>query len=158
MSPGKSAGVYFNNCPTQTVKEDRALKFLSGCPRLVTSSRYRQYNQTIFAHMLNKHRKSLSETLKNLISSGYSLADAKIAALPDESIQSDDWRLDSVEQIRQEQGKALVIAVSSVQKCMKLIFVEVLLPQSDFSLMNLVRRLFPMRQRAGVSFVPVYSY
>ncbi len=107
--------------------------------------------------MLNKHRKSLSETLKNLMSSGYRLADAQIAALPDKSIQSDDWRLDSVEQIRQEQGKALVIAVSSVQKCMKLIFVEVLLPQSDFSLMTLVRRLFPMRQRAGLSYAPVYS-
>ena len=106
--------------------------------------------------MMTKHRKSLSETLKNLMSSGYRLADAQIAALPDESLQSDDWRLDSVEQIRQEQGKALVIAVSSVSRRMKLIFVEVLLPQSDFSLMNLLRRLFPMRQRANLSLVPVY--
>lgn len=106
--------------------------------------------------MMKKHRKSLSETLKNLMSSGYHLADAHIAALPDESLQSDDWRLDSVEQIRQEQGKALVIAVSSVSRRMKLIFVEVLFPQSDFSLMTLLRRLFPMRQRTNVSFAPLY--
>lgn len=106
--------------------------------------------------MMKKQSKSLSETLKNLISSGYCLADDQIAALPDEHLQSDDWRLDSVEQILQEQGKALVIAVSSVRRCMKLIFVEVLLPQGEFSLMNLLRRLFPMRQRANLSLVPVY--
>lgn len=106
--------------------------------------------------MTNKHRKSLSDTLKNLMSSGYRLADAQIAALPDESLQSHDWRLDSVEQIRQEHGKALVIAVSSVQRCMKLIFVEVLMPHSDFSPMTLLRRLFPMRQKANLAFSPVY--
>ena len=102
--------------------------------------------------MPNKHRKSLSEALKNLISSGYRLADTQL----DESIQSDDWRLDSVEKIRQEQGNALVIAVSSVQRCMKLIFVESLVPQSNFSLMNLLRRLFPMRQPAGLAMMPLY--
>lgn len=106
--------------------------------------------------MINKHRKSLSETLKKLMSRGYSLADAQVAAMPDESLQSDDWRLDAVEKIKQGQGQALVIAVSSVQRCMKLIFVEVLLPQSDFSLMTLVRRLFPMRQRSEQALVPVY--
>ena len=102
--------------------------------------------------MMKEPRNSLSDTLKNLMSSGYRLADDQI----DESLKSDDWRLDSVEQIRQEQGKTLVIAVSSVQRCMKLIFVEVLLPQTDFSLMTLLRRLFPMRQGTGVSLAPVY--
>lgn len=111
----------------------------------------------MFTRMMKKHRKSLSETLKKLISSGYRLADAQIAALPDESLHSDDWRLDAVEQIRQGQEKALVIAVSSVRRCMKLIFVEVLLPQNDFSLMTLLRRLFPMRQKANLSYLPAYS-
>jgi hypothetical protein len=114
------------------------------------------HNQKQCLHMMNKHRKSLSETLKNLISSGYSLADAEIAALPDESLQSDDWRLDKVEQIWQEQGKALVIAVSSVSRCMKLIFVEVLLPQSDFSLMTLLRRLFPMQPKTSFQLSPAF--
>lgn len=109
-----------------------------------------------YAHMKNKHRKSLSETLKLLMSRGYNFADAHVAAMPDESLQSDDWRLDAVEKIRQGQGQALVIAVSSVRRCMKLIFVEVLLPQSDFSLMTLVRRLFPWRQRSERAFSPVY--
>ena len=104
--------------------------------------------------MMKEHRNSLSDTLRNLMSSGYRLADDQI----DESLQSDDWRLDSVEQIRQEQGKTLVIAVSSVRRCMKLIFVEVLLPQRDFSLMTLLRRLFPMRQRAGMSLAPAYLH
>lgn len=107
--------------------------------------------------MSENHRKSLPETLKNLISNGYRLADTQLAELPDESIQSDDWRLDSVSQIKQDTGKALVIAVSSVQKCMKLIFVEFLLPQTDFSLMTLVRRLFPMRPKPSMALAPVYS-
>jgi hypothetical protein len=107
--------------------------------------------------MRHKHRKSLPETLKDLFSNGYRLADNHIATLPDESIQSDDWRLDSVERIRQEQGGALVIAVSSVQRCMKLVFVEVLLPQHDFSPIQLLRRLFPMRPKTQYAFAPVYA-
>lgn len=107
--------------------------------------------------MQHKHRKSLPETLKNLLSNGYHLADNHIATLPDESLQSDDWRLDSVEQIRQEQGGAIVIAVSSVRRCMKLVFVEVLLPRHEFSPIQLLRRLFPMRPKAQYSFAPVYA-
>ncbi len=107
--------------------------------------------------MHHKHRKSLPETLKNLFSNGYRLADNHIADLPDESIQSDDWRLDSVNRVLQEQGGAIVIAVSSVRRCMKLVFVEVLLPQHDFSPIQLLRRLFPMRSKAQYAFAPVYN-
>jgi hypothetical protein len=95
-----------------------------------------------------KHRKLLSETLQKLLSNGYSLADTSIDALPDESIQSNDWRIDAVEKIRQEQGSAIVIAVSSVRRCKKLVFVEVSAPKAEFSPMTLLRRLFPANPRA----------
>lgn len=99
-----------------------------------------------------KQRKVLSETLQKLMSNGYRLADDHIATLPDESIQSDDWRLDAVEKVKQEQGGVIVIAVSSVRRCMKLIFVETLLPQTDFSLMALLRRLFPTQPKTDFQF------
>jgi len=98
-----------------------------------------------------KHRKSLSETLQNLTSKGYRLADVQI----DESLQSNDWRLDSVEQVSQEQGKTLVIAVSSASRKMKLVFVEVLSSISDFSPLTLLRRLFPMQQGVGLQVSPI---
>lgn len=98
-----------------------------------------------------KHRKSLSETLQSLTSKGYRLADAQIEA----SIQSNDWRLDSVEQVMQEHGKTLVIAVSSASRKMKLVFVEVLTSVGDFSPMTLLRRLFPMQQGAGFQVSPI---
>ena len=91
---------------------------------------------------------SLSETLQNLTSKGYQLADKTLA--PDESIQSGDWRLDSVEQVRQDDKRgtrALVIAVSSASRHLKLVFVEVLLPKVQFNPMTLLRRLFPGKSR-----------
>lgn len=98
-----------------------------------------------------KHHKSLSDTLQNLTSKGYCLADKQI----DESLQSNDWRLDSVEQVSQEQGKTLVIAVSSASQKMKLVFVEVLSSISDFSPLVLLRRLFPMQHGAGIQLSPI---
>jgi hypothetical protein len=97
-----------------------------------------------------KHRKSLSEILQKLMSNGYNLADTHIASLPDEDLQSNDWRIDAVEKIKQEQGSAIVIAVSSVRRCMKLVFVELLLPATEFSLMTLLRRLFPAQPKSGL--------
>lgn len=91
---------------------------------------------------------SLSETLQNLTSKGYQIADNTIA--PHESIQSGDWRLDSVEQIHQTDkrgSRALVIAVSSASRHLKLVFVEVLLPKVQFDPMTLLRRLFPGKNR-----------
>lgn len=92
---------------------------------------------------------SLPEILQNMTLKGYQFADAQFAALPPESIYSDDWRLDSIQQIYQDfkkQVKALVIAVSSEKRHMKLVFVEISSPQSDFSPIQLLRRLFPLQQ------------
>jgi len=89
---------------------------------------------------------SLPDALQNLTAKGYHLADSQILGMPDQSIQSNDWRLDSVQQIRREQNtgsSALVIAVSSVHRHMKLVFVEAMQQKSDFSPMNLLRKLFP---------------
>ena len=92
---------------------------------------------------------SLPDALQNLTAKGYHLADSQLMGMPDQAIQSNDWRLDSVQQIRQEQNSgqsALVIAVSSVQHRMKLVFVEAMQQKSDFSPMNLLRKLFPTFQ------------
>ena len=89
---------------------------------------------------------SLPDTLQNLTAKGYHLADSQLVGMPDQSIQSNDWRLDSVQQVRQQQndgGTSLVIAVSSVHRHMKLVFVEAIQQKSDFSPMNLLKKLFP---------------
>ncbi len=105
-----------------------------------------------------KQRNSLSETLQNLETLGYRLADDQMAEFPEESLQSNDWRLDSVEQVLQEQGKMLVIAVSSASRHMKLVFVEILTSLADFSPIVLLRRLFPMQNRTDfqLSAVPTH--
>lgn len=92
---------------------------------------------------------SLPDALKNLTSRGYYLADSQEIGMPGQAIQSNDWRLDSVQQVRREQNNgnsALVIAVSSHQQRMKLVFVEAMQHKSDFSPMNLLRKLFPIFQ------------
>ena len=94
---------------------------------------------------------SLPDALQNLTAKGYHLADRQIIDLPDQSIQSNDWRLDSVQQVRQEQqngpSSLVVIAVSSVHHRLKLVFVEAMQHKSDFSPMNLLRNLFPIFQK-----------
>lgn len=97
------------------------------------------------------HNKSLPEILESLTQYGYRLADSRIAELSNEALQSDDWRLDRVMQIRGEDKKTmvLVIAVSSKTRDMKLVFVEVMDPLAPFSPLQLVRRLFPMDRRPG---------
>ena len=94
---------------------------------------------------------SLPDALQNLHAKGYHLADRQSIDLPDQSIQSNDWRLDSVQQVRQEQqnGPAplVVIAVSSVQHRLKRVFVEAMQQKSDFSPINLLRKLFPIFQK-----------
>ncbi len=93
---------------------------------------------------------SLPDALQTLTAKGYHLADSQITEKPDQSIQSHDWRLDSVQQVREENNGAtslVVIAVSSVQQHLKLVFVEVMQQKSDFSPMNLLRKLFPIFQK-----------
>jgi len=97
------------------------------------------------------YNKSLPETLQSLMQFGYRLADARIAELSNEALQSDDWRLDRVMQIKGEDKSTmvLVIAVSSIVRELKLVFVEVMDPLAPFTPLQLVRRLFPMDHRPG---------
>jgi hypothetical protein len=97
-----------------------------------------------------KQGPTLAETLQHLTSNGYQLADPHVPTHASESIQSDDWRLDSMYQVHKEPdipAKALVIAVSSSRRHLKLVFVEEMLPKNDFTPMGLLRRLFPLRNR-----------
>ena len=103
---------------------------------------------------------SLADALQQLSARGYQLADAQIAALPNESLQASDWRLDTVHRVVSDtdsQHKVLVIAVSSQQRKLKLIFVEVLLPDTEFSPLVLMRRLFPHQKSGSRLQAPVYS-
>ncbi len=96
-------------------------------------------------------KESLAEVLHHLNDQGYRLADADIAALPNESIQSTDWRLEKAYRLPQPSDadestdSVYVIAVSSAKRFLKLIFVEVRFPHDDFSPLTLMRRLFPRR-------------
>ncbi|MDO8365281.1 MAG: hypothetical protein Q7T20_00700 [Saprospiraceae bacterium] len=91
-----------------------------------------------------QQNQSVSEALQTLESKGYHLADA-IADQPEESIQSNDWHLDSVHKVQEEGRNALLIAVSSASRRLKLVFVELTFSRSDFSPITLLRKLFPKR-------------
>lgn len=93
-----------------------------------------------------QQNQSVSEALQNLEAKGYHLADT-LADQPEESIRSNDWRLDSVQQVKEEGKNSLLIAVSSASRRLKLVFVESTFSKSDFSPMNLLRKLFPRRNR-----------
>ena len=88
--------------------------------------------------------KSVSEALQTLEAKGYHLADTLIEQ-PEESIQSHDWRLDSVQKVQEEGRNALLIAVSSTSRRLKLVFVESTFSMADFNPMTLLRELFPKR-------------
>lgn len=94
---------------------------------------------------------SLPDALQNLSAKGYHLADSQTMDMPNPSIQSNDWRLDSVQQVRPEEQNGapslVVIAVSSVHHHLKLVFVEVMQHKIEFSPMNLLRKLFPIFQK-----------
>jgi hypothetical protein len=92
----------------------------------------------------------LAETLQTLLSKGYQLADTLLPSFSSESIQSDDWRLDSMYKVVQEPDlplRTLVIAVSSDRRHLKLVFVEPVVSKHDFSPMHLLRQLFPFGNR-----------
>ena len=87
---------------------------------------------------------SVSEALQTLEAKGYNLADT-ITDQPDQSMGMNDWRLDSVHKVKEADRNALLIAVSSASRRVKLVFVESTFSMSDFSPMNLLRKLFPKR-------------
>ncbi|MFN0036955.1 MAG: hypothetical protein ACKVUS_18015 [Saprospiraceae bacterium] len=89
---------------------------------------------------------SVFEALQTLEAKGYHLAD-NIAEQPEESIQSSDWRLDSVQKVQEAGENSILIAVSSASRRLKLVFVEYSFSKSDFSPMSVLRKLFPKRNR-----------
>ena len=72
---------------------------------------------------------TLPETLRGLEAKGYHIADTETETMPPEAIQSDDWRVDEVLHHKDENEKAsaVVIAVSSSRKKLKLDFVEMII-------------------------------
>jgi hypothetical protein len=91
-----------------------------------------------------QQNQSVTETLQSLEAKGYHLADSLLEQ-PDASIESNDWRLDSVHKVNEEGKKSLLIAVSSASRRLKLVFVETMFSLTDFSPMTLLRKLFPKR-------------
>ena len=96
-----------------------------------------------------KQRESLPEVLQQLNDKGYLLAEHYLASYPEESILSNDWRLDTVRQVQDEANwgtRSMVVAVSSIQRHMKLVFVQAVQSQKDYSPMAILRRLFPTKR------------
>ncbi|MBL7810086.1 MAG: hypothetical protein JNN28_19855 [Saprospiraceae bacterium] len=89
---------------------------------------------------------SMSEALRNLEAKGYHLADTHTDH-PEESAQPNDWRLDSVQKVHEEGKNALLIAVSSASRRLKLVFLESTFSPSDFSPLTLLRKLFPNKSK-----------
>ncbi len=95
----------------------------------------------------------LNDILNQFYAQGYQFADSGIAAMSNEAIQSNDWRLDQIRQVYNERHRdspVMVMAVSSAAKGMRLLFVEVLYPGTEFSPLQLLKRLFPLRNRPAV--------
>ncbi|HAD10894.1 MAG TPA: hypothetical protein DCF33_00500 [Saprospirales bacterium] len=89
---------------------------------------------------------SVSEALRNLEAKGYHLADSHTDQ-PEEGSQPNDWRLDSVQKVHEEGKNALLIAVSSASRRLKLVFLESTFSPSDFSPLTLLRKLFPNKSK-----------
>lgn len=99
------------------------------------------------------HDASLSETLLTLATKGYRITDLEHLNLPEEAIQSHDWRLDALHHVKKGPGQeppTVVIAVSSANKHLKIAFVRELLTKQDFSPLLLLKRLFPQQRKAAV--------
>ena len=89
----------------------------------------------------------LSSALEELAAQGYHIADEnKFFAQPAESIESTDWRLDLVQPANEEGRNAMVIAVSSASRRLKVVFVEHVLSITDFWPTDLLQKLFPKRK------------
>ena len=66
----------------------------------------------------------LNNTLEKLASQGYQIADKTIFFEQAETaVRSADWRLDMVQPVKSDDQNALVIAVSSASKHLKIVFV-----------------------------------
>ncbi len=89
---------------------------------------------------------SVSESLQTLQAKGYHLAET-FADQPEGPSQPHDWRLDSVQKVQEEDGYALLVAVSSACRSRKLVFIESAPSNASFSPVTLLRKLFPKQTR-----------
>jgi hypothetical protein len=90
----------------------------------------------------------LNSALEELAAQGYHIADeSTFFGQPDESIKSVDWRLDLVQPASSDGRNAMVIAVSSANKRLKVVFVEYVLSITDFWPTDLLQKLFPKRKQ-----------
>lgn len=90
----------------------------------------------------------LSTTLEELAAQGYHIADeTAFFAQPEESIKSSDWRLDLVQPASADGRNAMIIAVSSASRRLKVVFVEYVLSITDFWPTDLLQKLFPKRKQ-----------
>lgn len=89
----------------------------------------------------------LNSTLESLAAQGYHIADEHIFfEQPAESIQSTDWKLDLLQPASEEGRGAMVIAVSSAKRRLKVVFVEYVMSMTDFWPTELLQKLFPKRK------------
>ena len=90
----------------------------------------------------------LTSALESLAAQGYRIADeGKFFEQPEESIKSADWRLDSLQPADEDGRNAMVIAVSSASRHLKIVFVEYVLSMTDFWPTDLLQKLFPKRKQ-----------
>ncbi len=92
---------------------------------------------------------ALSSALEQLAAEGYHIADEhKFFEQPEASTGSmEDWKLDLVQPTKEDGQNAVVIAVSSASRRLKVVFVEYFLSKSDFWPTNLLKKLFPKRKQ-----------
>lgn len=89
----------------------------------------------------------MNSALEQLAAQGYHIADERnFFEQPEESIQSTDWRLDSLQPANEEGRNAMIIAVSSASRHLKVVFVEYVLSITDFWPTDLLQKLFPKRK------------
>jgi hypothetical protein len=88
---------------------------------------------------------ALSSALEQLAAEGYHIADKHDFFEKPEasSAAAEDWKLDLVQPAKEDGRNAMVIAVSSASRRIKLVFVEYFLSMSDFWPTDLLQKLFP---------------
>jgi hypothetical protein len=100
------------------------------------------------------YRNSLPEVLQQFHEKGYHLAEQYLSLHSEDSIRSTDWRLDSVKQIQDDTHwgtRMMIVAVSSLQRSIKLVFVQPIKSQKDVSPVGILKRLFPTAGARGIN-------
>lgn len=108
---------------------------------------YSNHLHTPYLHMMT-YRNSLPEVLQQFHEKGYHLAEQYLSLHSEDSIRSTDWRLDTVKQVQDDKHwgtRMMIVAVSSLQRSIKLVFVQPIKSQKDISPVGILKRLFPAR-------------